>query len=281
MQFLDEGSLLQAIAGGLPFKATLDDNSLTVEVKEYRPIIATAIHHGHNMPGRLEEYCRLSDAERLQEEDPCTGDFIADLPITVTALDSRYAYDLNRTPENPIYDMAWGKIVWKKPLPASQRKQCIVRHHRYYRILHALISKTIELVNGCAILDLHSYCYQIREYPLAPVFNTGTAQIDMVRWAPLVSTFETALDQIPLPGVATSVGRDVVFQGRAWQAGYVKQHFPHIPVIPTEIKKIYMDENSGELYRDRIRALAAGISTACQRLEESYLKLIATAEKTG
>lgn len=279
MKQQSEAQILKSIASGLPFSTCLEDGSVILEVKEYKPFICTAIHDGHNMPPEVAGDCLLSDAERLQEEDPCTLEFILDLPITIAGGDSRYAYDLNRKPENPTYEIAWGKQVWKQPLSEEQRQSMIARHDRYYRILHALIEKTIEIAGNCFVVDLHSYCHKIRSYPFAPVFNTGTFQIEMTRWKSLVSAFERELQKISIPGVHTTVGRDVVFQGRAWQAGYIKQHFPHVPVLPTEVKKVYMDELSGTMNKKRIKAIRDGIKTAVLNTAAFFEQIKATAER--
>ena len=67
------------------------------------PIVATAIHHGHELRPEAAEAIALSDAERLLEEDPFTGEAILDVPTHVIAHRSRFEVDLNRPAEGAVY----------------------------------------------------------------------------------------------------------------------------------------------------------------------------------
>jgi len=271
---LNEKQLLAMIASGKPFEAQLEDESLILSVKEYRPAVCTAIHDGGRMPAPLEAKCLLSKEERRQEEDPFTLEFISDCPVVIAGGDSRYAYDLNRGNDEIIYKEAWGKQVWKEPLTAEERLISTERYYRYYRILSALISKTIEVAGGAFVLDMHSYCYQIRQYDFAPVFNTGLEQLDLPRWEALARHFEIQLEQLEIPGVETTVARNEVFYGRAEQARFINENFPTVPVLPTEVKKVYMDEISGESYPDRIDAIREGITKAIASSEALFSEFL-------
>ncbi|GAL02404.1 hypothetical protein JCM19237_5297 [Photobacterium aphoticum] len=118
---LTEAEVLDKIQQLIPFEAQLNDGSLTIRISEYQPYIATAIHHGHRLRGDLMPNCLLNEDERYFEEDPFTGDFISSLPIVLQGEDSRYEYDLNRGPDNCIYEEAWGKPVWSTPLTDAER----------------------------------------------------------------------------------------------------------------------------------------------------------------
>ena len=105
---------------------------------------------------------------------PFTDHFIIGLPITLIAHDSRYVYDLNRVPDSCIYDIAWGKTVWHKPLTAKVKNTLIAKHQSYYDDLNALITQTEVIHHKCCIIDVHSYNYQRITDKVAPVFNIGT-----------------------------------------------------------------------------------------------------------
>lgn len=267
MRSVNEQQMIALIDQGQAFSGELEDGSLKLEILEYRPVVCTAIHDGHAMRPDLEANCLLTQEERLQEEDPHTFAFLAGVPIRICGGDSRYAYDLNRDPADPIYEIAWGKKVWRNPLEPEQRQESLERHHRYYRILTALMNKVRQVCGKALLIDLHSYCYQIRTYPEAPVFNTGTEQIQLPRWEPLLSRFETSLAEMVIPGVETIVGRDVVFKGKAWQARFMGRTFPEVPVIPLEIKKVYMNEWTGQLYPDVFAAIHTGLKRAIEHVE--------------
>ena len=111
MQKLQTNTAIQKIQNGEAFEAFVND-SFYLKIDEYVPYVCAAIHNGHELREDLTLKCRLSEKERLYEEDPFTGDFISSLPITIIGNDSRFEYDLNRDPKSCVYETAWGKEVW-------------------------------------------------------------------------------------------------------------------------------------------------------------------------
>jgi uncharacterized protein (TIGR02421 family) len=274
MQTLSEDQLLQAIAAGQPFAATLDDGSLTLCIGEYVPYICTAIHAGHQLRDELLDNCLLDDAARLQEEDPFTDRLIDSLPITLIAADSRYEYDLNRIPEQCIYEHAWGETVWREPLTSAQEQASRDKHARYYRILQALVEALEKRFGGCLLVDVHSYNWQIRTYEDAPTFNIGTEQIDTRRWRTTLAALEKQLGTIALPNLLTSVKRNIVFHGRGYQASYAREMFNNTLVIPLEIKKIFMDELNGQPFPLVLEKLHEGIYLAVIETAAAFSKTL-------
>ena len=282
MQMQSEAEILSAIAAGQPFAAQLEDGSLGIKVQEYVPYLCTAIHAGHRLREDLVANCLLSEAERLQEEDPYTDQLIDSFPITLVALDSRYEYDLNRSPEHCIYEQAWGHQVWRTPLTVSQRQQSQDKHDRYYRVLAAILQALERRFGGCLLMDIHSYNWQIRQHQQAPIFNLGTAQIDLRRSRKILSVLEQKLSEIDLPHLETEVGRDQAYQGRGYQARFTREVLANTLTIPLEIKKIFMDEKNGELFPLVLEKLQEGLHLAIlqtadtfnQKLRRSKLKRI-------
>src|SRR5690606_28504964 len=95
---------------------TVDDDDTAIFRVEYGdgPVIATAIHDGHALRPDVAARMRLSDAERLQEEDPFTGSWTAIGDTRVTAVRSRFEVDLNRPRDQAVYRTAaeaWGNDV--------------------------------------------------------------------------------------------------------------------------------------------------------------------------
>ena len=269
MQKLTEHEMLQAIASGEPFHASLDDGAFELKIEQYCPYVGTAIHAGHRLREDLQANCLLDDAARLLEEDPFTDRFVADFPITLVCRDSRYEYDLNRGPDNAVYDTAWGVEVWREKLTGEQRATSLEKHARFYRVMRALAAKIEQRCGGCLILDTHSYNYRIREHAAPPVFNIGTEQVDEVRWRSVLDIFDRELPNLPLPGIQSTLGWNAVFYGRGYQATVARQDLPRTLVVPLEVKKVFMDETTGEPFPDMIEAVRAGFS-----------KLIATASET-
>ena len=65
------------------------------------PVVATAIHDGHELRPEVRDSMALPADERLREEDPFTGEAIRDVPTHVIVHRSRFEFDLNRAPTGP------------------------------------------------------------------------------------------------------------------------------------------------------------------------------------
>jgi uncharacterized protein (TIGR02421 family) len=260
MQKLSESDIIALIKKGKTFEAISKEGSLAIKVENYVPYICAAIHHGHQLRSELTAKCALTEAERLYEEAPYTGDFIASMPITLIALDSRYEYDLNRPIEQCVYDTAWDKNVWNQSLDEKKRRLSQAKHQRFYRILHTLVYQLEQHFKACVIYDIHAYNYKRLE--LAPTFNLGTSQIDENKWQAVIEHFIEKLAKIKLPNVEVSAAKNEVFQGKGYLATFIKSNFTQTLVLPTEVKKVYLDENSGEEFPLVLTALKAGMKEA-------------------
>ena len=82
-------------------------------------VLATAIHHGHNVRSDLLKYFAINQQDRLREEDPYTGNWtnIGDHQLIIEQ--SRFECDLNRQRDEAIYkepSQSWGLKVYQKGL---------------------------------------------------------------------------------------------------------------------------------------------------------------------
>jgi len=168
------------------------------------------------------------------------------MPITFIANDSRYEYDLNRPPENSIYETAWGKKVWDTPLSATDIALSLEKHRAFYEVLQALIEKVQTKHGGCLVYDIHSYNHLRLETTNTPTFNVGTEQVDTIKWQLTIKHWVKTLNACSLPNINVRAAANEVFYGRGYLAAFVKQHFSKTCVLPTEVKKVFMDELSGD-----------------------------------
>ncbi|HAI69763.1 MAG TPA: flavohemoglobin expression-modulating QEGLA motif protein, partial [Gammaproteobacteria bacterium] len=261
MQKWSESDIIVNLEKGKTFEALSLDGSLAIKVEDYVPYLCVAIHHGHHLRPELTAKCLLTEAERLYEEDPYTGDFIASMPITLIAQDSRYEYDLNRTLEQCVYDIAWGKKVWNQALDANEHNQSREKHQGFYRILRTLIEQLERRFKACVLYDIHAYNYKRFETD-TPTFNIGTTQVAQNKWENVIAHFLERLGKVELPNIEVRTAENEVFQGKGYLATFVKTHFTQTLVLPTEIKKIYLDENSGEIFPLVLTKLKEGMKNA-------------------
>lgn len=254
MQKLSEADIIQRINGGELFECEVVDGSFILKIESYTPAICTAVHAGHRMRSGLITQCALEDDERLYEEDPFTDFLIQAMPITLVARDSRYEYDLNRPIANCIYTRAWGKTVWKKKLTPKERNQSITKHQVFYRVLDALVAVIEQRFGAALIFDIHSYNHLRREEE-SPTFNLGTDQIDKDRWQSVIDLLLVKLGQVELPNLPVNALENEAFYGRGYMIAHINSRSQHSLVLPLEIKKIFMDELSGEPYPLVMQAL--------------------------
>ena len=237
------------------FHASVNDGAFFIKIDDYTNFVCTAIHNGHRLRPGLLQKCALDEAQRLHEEDPYTADMIANMPITVVANDSRYEYDLNRPPQICVYEEAWGQVVWSDPLSDDEKAVSLARHTAFYTVMGALYETLETLHPQVLAYDVHSYNYQRPGMGDVPLFNIGTEQLDTQRWQPVIDRWVDGLAGIQLPGVAVRAAINEVFYGRGYQATFVARQFSNTLVLPTELKKVFMDEASGEPRPDILERL--------------------------
>jgi len=243
---LTEKECIEKIESEECFHANIE-GGFQIKIEKYTFYVCTAIHDGHNLREDLRNNCLLDESERLYEEDPFTGTLVKDMPITLTGLDSRYEYDLNRGEEICVYETAWGKEVWKQPLTDEQKNASLEKHRRFYRVVVALAKKLQAIHGSCLFYDMHSYNYVRREESDTPAFNIGTEQLDKQRWGDVINHWNKRLNTIEMPDTAMRSALDEVFYGRGNLATVMKPWADNVLVLPTELKKTFMDELTGEL----------------------------------
>ncbi len=243
------------------FDACDSEGIWKISIKEYTPLVCVALHDGSSFPSELEKGCLLTSEDRIFEEDPHTAKLVDSQPIVVSGLDSRYYYDLNRSPENCAQTTAFGRQIWKKNVhpQSSLAKQ---RHERFYALVNELVGKLVELFGSCLIIDVHSHNFSKinRETPL---FNLGTSQFKREDEHLFVRQWKPVLADIKFPGVNMPVAENDVFLGQGYLLQWVQREFPQTCVtIPFDIKKIYCDEVTGEIYPLQFRRLTQELNRA-------------------
>ncbi len=255
MERLAVSEILKKIKAEELFEAVADDYSFTLKIDEYVPYVCGAVHDGHQFRKELWENCIHTEYERWFEEDPCTKEFVKTHPIVIAGCDSRFEYDLNRDPDNAIFDLAWGKQLWKEPLSSSEKKQSLEKHTAFYTVVHALISKLEEKHGTIVVYDMHSYNWHRWDREV-PVINLGTSNIDNDRFGEMVENWRQSLSELKLPHdiKATSKINDTFF-GNGYFLKFITHNFKNTLVLATEFKKIYCDELREVIYPEVVSAI--------------------------
>lgn len=242
MEKLSIESIINKIKQQQIFHAVADDYSFTIKIDEYVPYICAAIHDGHQFRKELWDNCLHTEYDRWYEEDPETKNMIASHPIVIAGCDSRFEYDLNRAPEDAVFVTAWGKQLWKTPLPEAQKQKSLAKHEAFYKVVHTLV-KTIETKHKVAIVyDMHSYNWQRWDREV-PTWNLGTSNVDNERFGPDIEAWRQSLSEMQLPNdiKSTALINDTFF-GNGYFLKYITNSFKNTLVLATEIAKVYCNE---------------------------------------
>jgi hypothetical protein len=255
MDKLEVPNIVKKIEQGLCFEAVASDYSFSVKIEEYKPYICAAIHDGHQFRKELWDNCLHTEYDRWYEEDPETITMIHTLPIVLAGRDSRFEYDLNRAPEEAIFETAWGKKLWKKPLNAHEIEISLQKHHNFYTVAHALVNKIEELYGAAIVYDMHSYNWK-RWTREVPTWNLGTANIDNERYANSIEAWRKSLGQIKLHhNIKPTADINNTFYGNGYFLKYITKHFKNTLVLATEIAKVYCDEERQVIYPEVVNAV--------------------------
>lgn len=259
---LSVDEIIQKIKDQETFSAIAEDGSFSVAIEEYAPYICAAIHQGTQLRGDLKEKIELSDFEKWQEEDPYTEDFISSLPIRIVGLDSRYEYDLNRDPNNCIYEIAWEKTVWKNPLTEKNKQLSLHKHSEFYRAVTALVETIEKKFGACIVYDIHSYNYKRIKNVEPPLFNIGSEKIDNKKFGEFVDTWQRELSKIKVNNVINESAINKVFYGRGYFLNFITSKFENTLVLATEVKKVYVNEFTGDAFPEVINDIRLGLKNA-------------------
>lgn len=253
------------------FEAVSSDYSFTIKIDEYVPYVCGAVHDGHQFRKELWDNCLHTDYDRWYEEDPETKNMVASQPIVIAGLDSRFEYDLNRAPDDAIYNDAWGKKLWKEPLSDDMKHKSLEKHHNFYKVVYALIEKLEDKFGVCVVYDMHSYNRKRWDREV-PTWNLGTSNIDNKRFGNVIETWRASLSKMELPHEIQPTSKiNDTFQGNGYFLKFITSNFKNTLVLATEIAKVYCDEYSRVIYPEVVSAVASYLEEALpQHAREFY-----------
>lgn len=232
------------------------------------PAIATAIHAGHRVRDELLPLMAISSGQRRFEEDTGTDVMVQGHPNAVWGIESRAVYDLNRPPDMAlplVPEKFWGTRVYQMHPSLEMNQRSLDSHDAFYRFLGTLMTRMLDLFGYCIVYDIHSYNItrqKAKGVKSPPVFNLGTAALDRSRWSLQIDSWLENLRRVSLPGIETTVAENEVFSGQGEFCKTLCQWHPNILVLPTEVSKVYMNEETGEVYPDLLNAVKQGLTMA-------------------
>lgn len=247
------------------------------------PLLATALHSGHELRPEVEALLALDEPSRLREEDPYTDRWTEIAPTRIIPHRSRFEVDLNRSCEQAIYikpEDAWGLHIWNKPPPQALIERSLAEYDAFYAELRGLLDDLQSRYGRFVVFDLHAYNHR-RPGPdmppedpsLNPEVNVGTGTMDRARWAPLVERFMDDLHRFDFLGRHLDVRENVKFQGRQFP-GWIHRSFPDSAcVLALEFKKFFMDEWTGRADSTQLEAIQRALESTVPGILEELERL--------
>lgn len=230
------------------------------------PIIATAIHDGHELCDYLKSNTKLSDLERLREEDPFTGILAKVCDTYLIAKNSRFEVDLNRPSEQAIYEKpsdAWGLDMWKESLTTDHIKKTLNQYDIFYENLKNILGEHLKTHKKLIVLDIHSYNHR-RGGEKAPfdsnienpeiIIGTGSLK-DRKPWVNTIKYVIESFSSNEVMGRYLDVRENIKFKGGE-MGKWIHRNYPDtVLCLSIEFKKIFMNEWSGKEDKTFIKQL--------------------------
>lgn len=247
------------------------------------PLVAAAIHDGHDVRIEVAEWMALHEADRLREQDPHTGAWTAVAPTRIVGRRSRFEVDFNRPREKAVYRTpadAWGLSVWRAPLPDDVVERSLLLYDAFYADVRETLAELIARHGKIIILDLHTYNHR-REGPLGqpadpegnPEVNIGTGTLDRTLFGPVIDRFFGDLRAFDYHGRTLDVRENVKFRGGHFSQ-FIHQTFPgQACVLAIEFKKFFMDEWTGEPDPVQVETIRRALELAVPGMLEELSRL--------
>lgn len=247
------------------------------------PLVAAAIHDGHTVRNDIATQFAISNANRLREEDPFTGEWTKIAPTRIIGQRSRFEIDLNRPREKAVYikpEDAWGLKVWHKKPTQDMIEQSLHEYDAFYAEVHRVLNERARRFGRFFVFDLHTYNYR-REGPdgvpahpeLNPEVNIGTGTMERERWAPIVDRFITDLRAFDFFGRQLDVRENIKFRGGNFSL-WIHQTFPTSGcALAIEFKKFFMDEWTGAPDPVQLQAIRQALQSTVPGVLEELEKL--------
>lgn len=247
------------------------------------PIMATAIHAGHEIRAELLPLIALDEADRAREEDPYTDYWVKVVPTWLIPTHSRFEVDLNRERDEAVYtrpEMAWGLRLWKQPLKRKLIEHSLEEYDTFYAELYQILKHIEAKHRHFIVLDLHTYNYRREGAHAAPAdpqshpeVNVGTGSMDRKRYANVVERFIDDLRNYDFLGRHLDVRENIKFRGRQL-ATWIHSRFPNSAcVISIEFKKFFMDEWTGVGDIEQVQAIRDALQSTLPGLLQELEKL--------
>ena len=258
------------------------ENEVWTLKKGDSPLIATAVHDGHDLRDEVSAIMKLSERDRLREEDPYTSSWVDVAETQIVALRSRFEVDLNRPRDKAIYvtpEDCWGLDVWNERPSQEIIEKSLEEYDAYYSLIKAIFTETQEKHGKFVLYDIHSYNHrrngadgEPESAEENPEVNIGTGTLDRAKWGNLIDRFIADLSAFDFMGRKLDVRENVKFKGGN-QVKWLHENFAENGCgLAIEFKKFWMDEWTGQKDEEMVKAIHEALSSTVSGVLEELKK---------
>jgi N-formylglutamate deformylase len=240
-------------------------SQLWISTEGSQPIVAVALHDGHDVRLEVEKLLAISADDRQREEDPFTAIWTDIAESRLVVLRSRFEIDLNRPRHQAVYLQpadSWGLKIWQSHPPQDLIERSLAEYDAFYTTVGQICRKLEQRYGRFVIYDLHTYNHYRQGIQASPAMeihnpeiNLGTGSLNREYWQPVVERFIHDMRQFEFLGRQLDVRENVKFPG-GYFAEWVHQHFPNSAcVLAIEVKKFFMNEWTHQLDLAKLSAV--------------------------
>lgn len=239
------------------------------------PVIATAIHAGHDLRAELMPYICADDGDRRRDEDPMTGQWATVGDDVFCCYNSRFEVDLNRARSKAFSTDpkdTWGERIWRERPDDALVERSLRQHDAFYALMSPWIESLIRRHRRVLLLDIHSYNHRrggAASEPADPKNNPdidlGVTTLDRARFGTVAERLQQELARGSHEGRPIDVRCNVRYpDGGHFPEWVFANYGDEVCTITLEYKKIYMDEWSGAVWLPTVDALHQGLRRATE-----------------
>lgn len=263
--------LRRTLQEGTPLRGRSEGSACRFQVSKLVPYVAIAPHGGHRVRRDVLRLVKLDDKARRREESPGTDRLVSAAPIYVAANDSRLEYDLELPEESPGF--AGASKIYRGAPSAEVAAESVVRHREVLSVLETLVQAVLERYGACLVFELTAAGGPPRSKHDA-LFDIATHHLgeDRHRFKAEIEAWRAVLSGIRVLGKRASVSEDAGLAHPGEVSRRLRAIAPQVLVLPTAVRRVYMDHVTGTLYPAVVRSLRRDLGRAMAKVATTFAR---------